>query len=109
MLPFKKGAFYMAVQARVPIVPVIIGNYNHLYDSKKRRFLSGNIKIKGKNDTFEDGLLNGRNCFFIVLPPVSTEGIPEESAAIDALTNKVRDMMIATLKEISTCPSSPPK
>lgn len=48
MLPFKKGAFHMAVQAGVPIVPIVIANYNDLYDSKSKRFESGVIPIKGK-------------------------------------------------------------
>ena len=47
MLPFKKGAFHMAVQAGVPIVPIVIANYNHLYDSKAKRFNSGVVPIKG--------------------------------------------------------------
>ena len=38
----------MAVQARVPIVPIVIANYNHLYDSAAKRFLPGNVKIKGE-------------------------------------------------------------
>lgn len=39
----------MAVQAHVPVVPIVVSNYNHLYDSKAKRFLSGNVKIKGKS------------------------------------------------------------
>jgi lysophosphatidate acyltransferase len=49
MLPFKKGAFHMAVQAGVPIVPIVIANYNHLYDSKAKRFIPGVVPIRGKN------------------------------------------------------------
>lgn len=37
----------MAVQARVPVVPIVIANYNHLYDSAAKRFLPGNVRIKG--------------------------------------------------------------
>lgn len=47
LLPFKKGAFYMAVQAGVPVVPIVVANYNTLYDSKTKRFNAGTIKIKG--------------------------------------------------------------
>lgn len=46
LLPFKKGAFHLAVQASVPITPVICQNYWHLYH--KGVFLSGTLKIKGK-------------------------------------------------------------
>lgn len=38
----------MAVQARVPIVPIVVANYNTFYDSKTKRFNAGTIKIKGK-------------------------------------------------------------
>ncbi|KAI8065573.1 hypothetical protein BC940DRAFT_303710 [Gongronella butleri] len=86
LLPFKKGAFHMAVQARVPIVPVVIANYNHLYSTKEKRFLSGNVNIQ-------------------VLPPVLTTDIDEGSEGIDALTNQVRDSMLKSLIEISS-PSS---
>ncbi|KAI9254503.1 hypothetical protein BDA99DRAFT_562608 [Phascolomyces articulosus] len=94
LLPFKKGAFYMAVQARVPIVPIVIANYNHLYDAKAKRFNPGNVKIK-------------------VLPPVDTTEIDESSESIDKLANNVRQMMLTTLNDISTTPlpnnnNSPP-
>ncbi|KAI9315456.1 hypothetical protein BX666DRAFT_303511 [Dichotomocladium elegans] len=88
MLPFKKGAFYMAVQANVPIVPVVVANYNNLYDSREKRFIPGTIKLK-------------------VLPPVDTADIKEDSASIDVLTNKVRDQMLVALKEISSIAPPP--
>lgn len=47
LLPFKKGAFHLAVQAGVPIVPVVVANYSHLYSTGKLRFLPGRIPIKG--------------------------------------------------------------
>ena len=49
MLPFKKGAFHLAVQAGVPIVPVICENYWRLY--RKGVFESGTLKIKGARQT----------------------------------------------------------
>ncbi|KAI9262129.1 hypothetical protein BDA99DRAFT_547118 [Phascolomyces articulosus] len=82
LLPFKKGAFYMAVQARVPIVPVVIENYDKIYDSKERRFESGTVRIK-------------------VLPPVPTTDVPEDSDSIDKLCTQVREDMLKTLKELS--------
>lgn len=48
LLPFKKGPFYIATQAQVPIVPVVVANYNHIYDSKKKHFGYGTIKIRGE-------------------------------------------------------------
>ncbi|CDH57794.1 1-acylglycerol-3-phosphate acyltransferase [Lichtheimia corymbifera JMRC:FSU:9682] len=82
LLPFKKGAFYMAVQARVPIVPIVVANYNTFYDSKTKRFNAGTIKIK-------------------VLPPVPTSDIKEDSESIDKLSTGIRSDMLDTLKDIS--------
>lgn len=45
MLPFKKGAFHVAVEAGIPIVPVVCENYWRLY--RKGVFGSGTIKVKG--------------------------------------------------------------
>ena len=45
MLPFKKGAFHTAIQAQVPIVPVVCENYWRLY--RKGVFESGTLKVKG--------------------------------------------------------------
>lgn len=78
MLPFKKGAFHLAVQAGVPIVPVVCENYWRLY--RKGVFGSGTLKIK-------------------VLPPVPTTGLT--TVDIPDLVNRVRDQMVATLREIS--------
>ncbi len=49
MLPFKKGAFHLAVQAGVPIVPIVVANYSHVYCMKKFLFRSGKIPVKGKS------------------------------------------------------------
>lgn len=45
MLPFKKGAFHLAINAQVPVVPVVVENYWKLYH--KGTFESGVIKVKG--------------------------------------------------------------
>ncbi|CEP10151.1 hypothetical protein [Parasitella parasitica] len=82
LLPFKKGAFYMAVQAGVPIVPVVISNYYDLYSAKEKRFNAGTLYCR-------------------VLPPISTQGVVEESADIEKLANLCRDQMLAALKEIT--------
>lgn len=77
MLSFKKGAFHLAVQSQIPIVPVVCENYHRLFDGKTR-FEGGTIRIK-------------------VLPPVSTEGLDKDDVA--ALSDRVRAQMLDTLKQ----------
>ena len=47
LLPFKKGAFHLAVQAGVPIVPVVVANYSNVLYLQGWTFNSGEIPIKG--------------------------------------------------------------
>lgn len=49
LLPFKKGAFHLAVQAGVPIVPVVVANYSHVLYIKSFIFSAGKIPVKGKS------------------------------------------------------------
>jgi lysophosphatidate acyltransferase len=47
LLPFKKGAFHLAVQAGVPIVPVVVANYSHIMFVRDMVFNAGTIPVKG--------------------------------------------------------------
>ena len=47
LLPFKKGAFHFAIQAGVPIIPIVVANYERLFSIKKRHFEAGTVKIQG--------------------------------------------------------------
>jgi len=47
LLPFKKGAFHLAVQAGVPIVPVVVANYSNVLYLQEWKFNSGTIPMKG--------------------------------------------------------------
>lgn len=47
LLPFKKGAFHLAVQAQVPIVPVVCENYNRFFDGKTR-FEAGEVRVRSE-------------------------------------------------------------
>ncbi|XP_013924547.1 PREDICTED: 1-acyl-sn-glycerol-3-phosphate acyltransferase alpha-like, partial [Thamnophis sirtalis] len=38
MLPFKRGAFHLAIKAQVPIVPVVISSYRDFYSLEDKRF-----------------------------------------------------------------------
>lgn len=79
LLPFKKGAFHLAIQADVDIVPVVIGNYSHLFNWKAQRSASGVCRVR-------------------VLEPISTKGLT--AADVDGLAKRVREDMLKTLKEI---------
>ena len=48
--PLKKGAFHLAVQAGLPIVPVVAENYWHIY--RKGVFNPGTFKIRGVATSF---------------------------------------------------------
>ncbi|KAJ3480588.1 hypothetical protein NLI96_g8242 [Meripilus lineatus] len=111
MLSFKKGAFHTAVNAGVPIVPIVFENYWRLYH--KGVFESGTIKVKGTFSStpnpIDSGYLIGKFSSK-VLPPISTEGL--KSSDVNELTDRVRDVMVEALKEISTSSPSlptPPK
>lgn len=46
LLPFKKGAFHLAIQSQLPIVPMVCENYHHVFDSKTR-FDPDHLKAAG--------------------------------------------------------------
>ncbi|KAF2103784.1 putative 1-acylglycerol-3-phosphate acyltransferase [Rhizodiscina lignyota] len=76
LLPFKKGAFHLAIQAQVPIVPAVVANYSNILNFKRKIFRAGRIPIK-------------------VLKPFETKGLT--GADVDTLMADVREAM---LKEI---------
>jgi len=82
MLPLKKGGFHMALQAGVPIIPIVAENYWRLYH--KGLFASGTIKVR-------------------VLPAISTTGLTVSD--IPTLATQVRDQMLIALHDISVEPS----
>ncbi|KAL0576168.1 1-acylglycerol-3-phosphate O-acyltransferase [Marasmius crinis-equi] len=79
LLSFKKGGFHLAIQAGIPIVPVISESYWHLYH--KGHFEPGTAKIR-------------------VLPPIPTAGMT--AADVPELINNVRNQMLEALRDIST-------
>lgn len=95
----------MAVQAGVPIVPVVISNYYDLYSAKEKRFDAGNLRCRGNiyiYMTWSNHPIYSPDVFRpLVLPPISTESVAEDSADIEKLANECRDQMLATLKEIT--------
>lgn len=80
LLPFKKGAFHLAIQAQVPIVPMVSANYSHVLNVKAKRFAPGIIDVS-------------------VLPAIPTKGMT--AADVDALMKKTRDGMLEELIRLS--------
>jgi 1-acyl-sn-glycerol-3-phosphate acyltransferase len=74
---FKKGIFYMAIEAGVEIAPVVINN-------------TGLVLGKGS------GKCQTGNVFLEVLPPVSTQGYKDEN--IDELVESVRQMIASRVQ-----------
>ncbi|KAK7940924.1 acyltransferase [Apiospora aurea] len=81
LLPFKKGAFHLAVQAGVPIVPVVVANYSHVLYVKSFIFNSGKVPVK-------------------VLDPIPTTGLT--AADVDELTRSTREVMLQELVALSS-------
>ncbi|GAA5937554.1 hypothetical protein JCM3775_001269 [Rhodotorula graminis] len=81
LLPFKKGAFHLAVQAGLPIVPIVCENYAHIYYSKARRFNAGEIVVR-------------------VLDPISTEGVTSSHEDITALIERTRNAMLDAIQQL---------
>ncbi|KAH3899914.1 related to Probable 1-acyl-sn-glycerol-3-phosphate acyltransferase [Saccharomycodes ludwigii] len=79
MLPFKKGAFYLASEGKIPIVPVVFSNTSTIMNDKLKIFNRGEIIVK-------------------VLDPIPTVNITTKEQ-IDELSVKVRDLMVKELKE----------
>ena len=72
-LPFKKGAFYMAAQAGVPIVPIAIKNTDYLMGKGTGEARSGTIEM-------------------VMLPPVSTAGVSSDED-VKKLLHHVHNMI----------------
>lgn len=76
LLPFKRGAFHMAIQAQRPLVPIVHTPLHFYFQESKFKILHGKIHIK-------------------VLPPVPTAGLTPKD--LDALVQKVRQQMLEAL------------
>lgn len=70
--PFKKGAFHVAIDAQLPILPVVFSSYRRFLDDKNKRLDSGKIIIS-------------------TLPPISTVGLNKSD--LDSLMSHTYDLM----------------
>jgi 1-acyl-sn-glycerol-3-phosphate acyltransferase len=78
LLPFKKGAFYMARQAGVPVVPVAIRNSDVLMGKGTGEARAGTLEM-------------------VLLPPVATAGV-ETDEDMNRFISSVRASIAAELK-----------
>lgn len=81
LLPFKKGAFHLAIKAQVPIVPFVIAPLGDLANWEKKKLKKAIIPIE-------------------VLPPIPTAGLTESD--VDSLMGRVREEMEKTLTRLET-------
>jgi lysophosphatidate acyltransferase len=72
MLPFKKGAFHLAIQGGLPVVPVVCENYWRLYH--KGVFNSGVLRIRGEPFLLPSHTSHLR---LVVSPQAHTYGRPD--------------------------------
>ncbi|KAL0131432.1 hypothetical protein PUN28_002751 [Cardiocondyla obscurior] len=77
LLPFKKGAFHVAIESQMPIQPVVVSKYYYL-DGKLKRFHSG-------------------NSFITVLPPIPTTGMTKND--LPKLMEQAYEVMNKTFVE----------
>ena len=77
MLPFKKGAFHMAVQAGVPIVPIALKNSDVLMGKGTGEAWPGTIEM-------------------VMMPPVDTSWV-ESDEDLDALVHQIQNTIMLEL------------
>ncbi|XP_065312502.1 1-acyl-sn-glycerol-3-phosphate acyltransferase beta-like [Gordionus sp. m RMFG-2023] len=76
-LPFKKGAFHLAIKAQVPICPVVISSYRPFYSKEAKRFEKGKITM-------------------ICLPPIMTTSKTQEG--VNDLIHDIKSAMENTFR-----------
>ena len=79
LLPFKKGAFHMAIAAQVPLVPIVCASLRPIIDWKQQIFGPGVLPVR-------------------ILAPVPTAGLTE--ADVEAVSAQVRQSMLSALGEM---------
>jgi len=82
MLPFKKGAFNIAVHAQVPVVPVVISDYAPFYATSPSKYFHPQGRIICE-----------------VMEPVPTQGLGRDD--VPALCERIRDQMLEVYDRIS--------
>lgn len=79
-LPFKKGAFHLAKQAGIPVIPVVLSNTSTIFNAKNRIFNTGEITME-------------------ILPPMDTSDL-KTNDDVSEFALKVRDLMLESYKRL---------
>lgn len=80
LLPFKKGAFHLAQQGGIPVIPCVVTNTSNIFHSKKKVFNCGEIIIE-------------------VMKPIPTKDLKTKEE-INEFAVDVREKMLSKLQEI---------
>lgn len=81
LLPFKKGAFHMAVATDVPLVPIVVGPVADVFDLGRRFLRSGTVEVR-------------------VLDPIATEELQEGD--VPDLIRRAHRMMAEALADLAS-------
>lgn len=81
LLPFKKGAFHLAIDSGAPLVPIVVSPVLTLFDVKRRRIRKGVAQIR-------------------ILEPIPTAGYTEED--LPRLMDEVHSKMSSALRQLPT-------
>lgn len=87
LLPFKKGAFHMALHTGAPLIPVVVAPLAPELDLKRHRLRPRTVEIR-------------------VLEPIPTAGLTDDE--VPALINEARHRMGAALAEMDIARRLPP-
>jgi len=79
LLPFKKGAFHVALDVQMPILPIVVSEYKFLGPSRHDQFPGGKVVIQ-------------------ILPAIETDHHSKDT--IDDLIKETRDVMMNTLMNL---------
>lgn len=80
LLPFKKGAFHLAIEEKLPIVPVVSSSLSSILRQPKWKFRGGTVTVK-------------------ILPPIRTLGLRADDA--ETLSTDIRETMSRTFQNIA--------
>lgn len=81
LLPFKKGAFHLAIKAQVPIIALVVAPLSDIASWKNRHLKKVTIPIR-------------------VLPPFSTQGLTESD--VEPFMDKIHAEVLATVNKLES-------